>query len=95
MKVAVIINPKANSGISSAQEDVKSGRQINILISEGDQDATGRLPHFSVQYGIQDGVVALGVLHQQWITKSQGTLQVLTEGNIQETGRQKKYLLNT
>lgn len=33
---------------------------------------------------VEDGVQVLGILNEDWITETQGTLQLLDEGVVQE-----------
>ena len=74
-----------NRWVSGRQEDGERGRQVYVLVSESDEDATSSSSQLSVQHGIQDWIVALHVLHEQWVAKTQRTLEVLAECIVQET----------
>lgn len=72
------------SGVTSGQEDSEGGRQINVLVSQGDQHTTSSASQFSVEHWVQDGVIALYILNQKRVAKSQGRFQILAERVIKE-----------
>ena len=72
-------------GVPSGEEDGEGWREIDVLISERDEDTPTCPPELPVEHGVEDGVVVLHVLHQEGVAESQRTLKVLTECIIQET----------
>lgn len=48
--------------VSCGQENDKGRRQVDVLVSQGDEDTSTRPADLSVQHRVQDGVVTLNVL---------------------------------
>ena len=72
-------------GIPGGQEDGEWWWEIDVLVTQCDEDTASCTPQLPVEHRVEDGIVVLHVLYQQWVAKSQCTLQVLTERIIQET----------
>ncbi len=51
--------------VAGGQEDGKGGREIDVLVSQGDEDSAPCPPHLTVQDWVQDGIVALHVLGRE------------------------------
>ena len=71
--------------VSCGQEDREWRGQIDVLVANGDEDTASSAAQLPVEDGVENGVVALHVLHQKGVAEPQCTLQVLTESIIQET----------
>lgn len=50
--------------VSRGEEDDEGRRQIDVLISEGDENTAAGSPHLSVEHRVQYGVVTLHVLRE-------------------------------
>ena len=51
--------------ISCGEEDGEWWREINVLVSKGDEDTPTSTTNLTVQDRVQDGVIALHILRQQ------------------------------
>lgn len=56
------VGPLSYRRVSCGEEDHKRRRQIDVLVSQGDEDAASGSAHLSVQHRVQDWVVALHIL---------------------------------
>jgi hypothetical protein len=56
------------------------------LVGEGDQNSAAGSSQFSIENRIQNGIVVLDVLNEKRVAESQGRLEILAEGVIQEAG---------
>ena len=78
------------SRVPGREEDREGRWQIDVLVSNSDQDTTPGASEFLIQDWIQDRVIALNILHQQGVAESKRTLQVLSERIIKEATRNNK-----
>ena len=72
-------------GVPRGQEYGEGRREIDVLVAQRYEHTPPGTPQLSVQHGIENGVIALDILYQQGVAKTQRRLKVLAEGVIQET----------
>src|SRR3989338_8039437 len=69
-------------GVSGRQENDEAGREINVLISQRDEDAAPGLADLAIELWVENRVDGLDIFHQQGIAKPQCCLQILQESGV-------------
>ena len=80
-------------GIAGGQVQLERRREIDVLSAKLDENTTTGLLVLLVEHLVEDRVDVLGVLDEDWVTETKGTLKLLDKGAVQEAGHREAAFL--